>query len=313
MAVTDFSVSETSHTPAMAKPGFGKRAVPLGRPPQRGDFAHLPKREAAIASYIDRLPEGAAIGIKTLAGQIDYGQCAIGTALRRLAEAGHLRRIQERLEDGRWVTYTHFSRIARSDGWWASYQRCGEGREDADGEVPEVLEQWEERDEAYEVLARLGEADERMMLSAGDCGALRALAAEWLRRGATARQVVRALTCDLPRNGVSSPRAFAAHRLKEKMPPERRVVVTAAAPPRRMQCVVCGMPARAEALVGGVCDICTGGGRQGGRLRETVDVRGRVAEVRAAIRVARAEAVPAQPSAMRATPRRPAAAVRPRS
>jgi hypothetical protein len=76
----------------MANPGYGKRSVPGQRPRTNHDFAHLPAREAAIASYLDRLPDGADISVKTLAKVLPYGQCALGTALNRLQKAGHLRR-----------------------------------------------------------------------------------------------------------------------------------------------------------------------------------------------------------------------------
>ncbi|MFG2531373.1 hypothetical protein [Streptomyces sp. NPDC048516] len=73
-----------------ARPGYGKREVSAQHPSRPGDFAHLPRREASIAAYLDRLPEGADISVKTLAKVLpDYGRCALRTALRRLSEAGH--------------------------------------------------------------------------------------------------------------------------------------------------------------------------------------------------------------------------------
>lgn len=45
----------------MANPGYGKRSAPDQRPRTAHDFAHLPPREAAIAAYLDRLPDGADI------------------------------------------------------------------------------------------------------------------------------------------------------------------------------------------------------------------------------------------------------------
>ncbi|MBH5336470.1 MarR family transcriptional regulator [Streptomyces pactum] len=108
----------------MAKPGFGKRSVPDQPPRQRGDFAHLPTREAVIATYIDRLPDGAAIDAKTLAKVLpDYGQQAVRSALNALGAAGHLRRLSGTVGEGRtqWVTRTFFSRQARDDAWWAAF------------------------------------------------------------------------------------------------------------------------------------------------------------------------------------------------
>lgn len=94
--------------PPMANPGYGKRTAPGQRPRTAHDFAHLPPREAAIAAFIDRLPDGADISVKTLAKTLPYGQCALRTALNRLQEAGHLRRGREcvttDLGSSRWIT-----------------------------------------------------------------------------------------------------------------------------------------------------------------------------------------------------------------
>ncbi|MCQ8772996.1 hypothetical protein [Streptomyces telluris] len=122
MADADFSVAQRSpHPHPVAAPGYGKRTAPDQAPRRRGDFAHLRPREASIAAFVDRLPEGAAMDAKTLAAHLaDYGQAACRTALRRLSEAGHLRRVTERIKgDGgswHWVTRTYFSRTARDDG-----------------------------------------------------------------------------------------------------------------------------------------------------------------------------------------------------
>ncbi|MDQ0831756.1 hypothetical protein QF032_003600 [Streptomyces achromogenes] len=79
---------------------------------------------AAIAAYVDRLPDGTGISVRTLAKQLPYGQCALRTALNRIQQAGHLRRGRERLETAsgefRWITRTWFTRTARDDGWWAT-------------------------------------------------------------------------------------------------------------------------------------------------------------------------------------------------
>ncbi|MFI0738217.1 MarR family transcriptional regulator [Streptomyces sp. NPDC021100] len=113
-------------TPAypMAKPGFGKREAPDQHPRARADFAHLPAREASIAVFVDRLPEGAAMDAKTLAKLLpNYGQAACRTALRNLVAAGHLisKRMQVIGEHGsRWVTCTFFSRTPRPREWWES-------------------------------------------------------------------------------------------------------------------------------------------------------------------------------------------------
>ncbi|MET7901716.1 hypothetical protein ABZS86_09600 [Streptomyces sp. NPDC005355] len=67
MASHDLSVAPRPHAHPMANPGFGKRGASGQSPRRADDFAHLPRREAAIAAYIDRLPDGTAIDAKTIA------------------------------------------------------------------------------------------------------------------------------------------------------------------------------------------------------------------------------------------------------
>ncbi|MCB5166130.1 hypothetical protein LG634_14970 [Streptomyces bambusae] len=110
----------------LAKPGYGKIAAPEQRPRTADDFARLPAREAAVAAYIDRLPDGSDISVKTLAAVLPlWGQCALRTALNRLTTAGHLHRVRQQLsgQDTRWVTRTFFSRTARDGAWWTTFTR----------------------------------------------------------------------------------------------------------------------------------------------------------------------------------------------
>jgi hypothetical protein len=85
----------------------------------------LPERERYIAGYVDHLPDGAAMDIKSLARSIPlYGQMAVGSALRALGVAGHLRHAQCRVEERgqvRWVTRTFWSRTARDNEWWGAF------------------------------------------------------------------------------------------------------------------------------------------------------------------------------------------------
>lgn len=84
----------------------------------------LPERERYIAGYLDHLPDGAAMDIKTLAKNIPlYGQMAIGSALRALTVAGHLRhaRCQVGESGSRWVTLTYWSRTAHDNEWWGAF------------------------------------------------------------------------------------------------------------------------------------------------------------------------------------------------
>ncbi|CAM5544038.1 hypothetical protein [Streptomyces atroolivaceus] len=108
----------------MAKPGYGKRSMPDQRPRNADDFALLPARERYIAGFIDQLPDGASMDVKSLAKQLPlYGQQAVGSALKALATAGHLRRVRclvGELGQVRWVSRTFWSRTARDNEWWAA-------------------------------------------------------------------------------------------------------------------------------------------------------------------------------------------------
>ncbi|WP_079057884.1 hypothetical protein [Streptomyces cellostaticus] len=164
----------------MANPGYGKRCAPSQLPRTKNDFAHLPPREAAIAAYIDRLPDGADISVKTLAKQLLYGQCALRTALNHLQRSGHLRRGRERLEaeggGSRWITRSWWSRTARADDWWAAFTR---------GDVPEPEQPPDER----------------------------------ARTTRSRAHILRALTEGLP-TPVHHPAALVRRRLIDKLPPE---------------------------------------------------------------------------------------------
>ncbi|MFH9757469.1 MarR family transcriptional regulator [Streptomyces anulatus] len=124
--------SSAPHAPAlsaaypMAKPGYGKRSAPDQQARTRHDFALLPTRERYVAGFVDHLPDGAAMSVKTLAKQLPlYGQQAISTALTALSVAGHLRRVRSAVvgagDETRWVFRTFWSRTARDNEWWNTY------------------------------------------------------------------------------------------------------------------------------------------------------------------------------------------------
>jgi hypothetical protein len=232
----------------MANPGYGKRSAPDQLRRTAHDFAHLPPREAAIAAYIDRLPDGADISVKMLAKTLPYGQCALRTALNRLQREGHLRRGRERLAgaDGiRWITRSWFSRTARADDWWAAFTR---------GDVPEQSPEQARptRSRAHILLAALGRTAPALSLSQADCATLAPLVTEWFARGATEEVVLHALTSGLP-TPVHHPAALVRRRLTDKVPPELPLPRT---PRRILECAECGVPGRPEALPGGVCGGC---------------------------------------------------------
>ncbi|MEU0105118.1 hypothetical protein ABZ313_07065 [Streptomyces sp. NPDC006251] len=279
MANAHFSAALPSAHP-MANPGYGKRSAPDQLPGTKDDFAHLPPREAAIAAYLDRLPDGADISVKTLAKHLPYGQCALGRALNHLQRAGHLRRGRECVTaaDGssRWITRSWWSRTARDDDWWAAFTR---------GDVPQQRQR-PTRSRAHILLAALGRTAPVLSLSQADCGALAPLVEEWFTRGASEEDVLGALTAGLP-TPVHHPAALVRNRLTSKLPPS-----PAPRPPLRiLECANCGAPGRPETLPGGRCGACRGENApaQPTAPLSAPTVRARAAEIRAAMSQRRRE------------------------
>ncbi|MGW3420615.1 hypothetical protein [Streptomyces phaeochromogenes] len=241
----------------MANPGYGKRGAPGQLPRTAHDFAHLPPREAAVAAYIDRLPGGADISVKTLAKTLPYGQCALRTALNNLQRAGHLRRGREHLADSgsaRWITRTWFSRTARDDDWWTAFTR---GDVPKESQEPPAGQGGPTRSRAYILLAALGRTAPSLSLSKAACAELAPLLTEWFTRGATDEHVLQALTAGLP-VPVHSPAAIVRTRLTTKLPPEPEPAPAPRPPLRVLECAKCGTPGRPEALPGGICGPCRG-------------------------------------------------------
>ncbi|MEV7698317.1 MULTISPECIES: MarR family transcriptional regulator [Streptomyces] len=252
-------LSSAPPAPAASRPyrkahcGYGKQTVPAQGPSGAGAFALLPERERYVAGYVDHLPDGAAMDIKSLAKDLPlYGQMAIGTALRALAVAGHLRRVRCRVEgDGRcrWVTLTYWSRTAHDNEWWTA-MLAGEAatgpeqapvrsaepilprQRSAQADITMRTSPYPPRDKpnaagptavaapspACLVLAELGRREPRLALSAADCAALEPLAAAWFARGVSADYLTSALTAGLPER-IGSPVGLVRRRLTDKMPP----------------------------------------------------------------------------------------------
>ncbi|MFF5568985.1 hypothetical protein ACFY7Z_21590 [Streptomyces sp. NPDC012623] len=262
----------------MASPGYGKRSV-AGQPASSADdFALLPGREAAIAGFIDRLPDGADMSVKALAKVMEYGQCALRTALNFLERAGHLLRRREFLVGaggGRWVTRTWFSRAARSDDAWGAPVDAGEsGTGAASVAAPDQAPvsapapapapvaapgTRARRSRAYLVLASVGRRCPALSLSAADCAALEPLAAEWLVRGAGEEDLLRALTDGLPAP-VHHAAGLVRSRLTAKLPPEPpdMPVASGRVMAVMVECDTCRTPGRPEALSDGECGACRG-------------------------------------------------------
>ncbi|MFD0383134.1 hypothetical protein ACFQ2B_14425 [Streptomyces stramineus] len=256
----------------------------------------MPAREAAIAAHIDRLPDGAAVDIKTLAKELPaYGQQAVASALKALSAAGHLRRFREPVEGcTQWVSRSYFSRTARDDAWWKTFlARCPRQPTPSPGASPAQEPVREnarkERSPAYIALASLGCSDPRLTLSAAECAALEELAAEWFARGVTPLEFARILTAGLP-GVIHCPGAFTRKRLIDRMPPEPSRTAYALTPPaaRIMECTGCGVPGRPAALPGGMCRGCRGDARPAERLDEArAAVRARVSQLRTMARASR--------------------------
>ncbi|MDX3687141.1 MarR family transcriptional regulator [Streptomyces sp. AK04-4c] len=290
-------LSSASPTPAASRPyrqartGYGKQTVLAQGPSGAGAFACLPERERYVAGYVDHLPDGAAMDIKSLAKDLPlYGQMAIGTALRALAVAGHLRRVRCRVEGGgqcRWVTLTYWSRTAHDNEWWAA-RLAGEAAtapEQAPSAEPAIVPQQRRPgpnaptpppapdcqtgegtpstvappSPAYLTLAELGRSEPRLALSAADCAALEPFADAWFARGVSADYLTSALTAGLPER-IGSPIGLVRRRLTDKMPPH--LPVPAQGPPGApvrsvlVECTDCGRPGPAEALPDGLCRPC---------------------------------------------------------
>jgi hypothetical protein len=270
--VVDSQFSAAPHP--LAKPGYGKIAAPEQAPRTARDFADLPAREAAVGGYIDRLPDGSDISVKTLAAVLPlWGQCALRTALNRLATAGHLHRVRERLPgpETRWVTRTYFSRTARDGGWWARFTRRDAPAPAAPPPpepaappppAPAPAERAAPGPElpapaadAYGILAALGGTAPALALSKADCTALAPLVGLWLARGATPDRIRLALAVRLP-PVVHHPAAFVRKRLEAKLPAARSPRTPDPAPALRAECAGCGAPGLPTAFVEGRCRAC---------------------------------------------------------
>ncbi|MEV5159624.1 MarR family transcriptional regulator [Streptomyces sp. NPDC053728] len=290
--------SSVPPAPAASRPyrkahtGYGKQTIPAQGPSVASAFDLLPERERYVGAYVDHLPDGAAMDIKSLAKDLPlYGQMAIGTALRALAVAGHLRRVRCRVEGAgqcRWVTLTYWSRTAHDNEWW-TVKLAGEAANAEQAPAPSAepaVVPWQRTAErpavsaptepqgepsagapkgaaapspAYLTLAELGRSEPRLALSAADCTALEPLAAAWFERGVSADYLTSALAAGLP-EPIRSPIGLVRRRLTDKMPPHLPAEpVPAQGLPLRsvlVECTDCGRPGPADALPDGLCRPC---------------------------------------------------------
>ncbi|MGC2998076.1 helix-turn-helix domain-containing protein [Streptomyces sp. G35A] len=199
-----------------------------------------------LGVHLQSLPKGAPADIKTLAARFPEGATRIAAALRELEAHGYLRRERVRTPTGRIVTRT----VSCNQPAAARHRAEAPGRpEPRAAEAPQRQERCEEStphrpprekrapykplpavpspaypapallQAATDLLADLHRHDPRLLLSACDTAHLAPGVAAWLERDVAPAAVRRALTADLPPEGVRRPAALLAHRLADRLPP----------------------------------------------------------------------------------------------
>ena len=179
-----------------------------------------------LALYIQSLPTGASVDIKTLASRFPEGRDRIAAALRDLETHGYLRRTRERVSGGRIVTRTVSCNRPGHRGRTGEDQAPGPPKKRQPPRkrllpavpqpgypAPALIQQ------AIDVLAGLRRHDPRLFLSATDAEHLAPGVAAWLERDLTPTAVREALTADLPAEPLHRPAALLAHRLATQLPP----------------------------------------------------------------------------------------------
>ncbi|MER7106443.1 helix-turn-helix domain-containing protein [Streptomyces sp. NPDC000229] len=189
--------------------------------------AELSLTAIGLSVHIQSLPTGALVDIKTLAHRFPEGADRIAGALRELEAHGYLRRVRERVSNGRLITRT------------ISCNQPGARRTDDDpsAPAPDAPERPARREPAplavpqpaypapsllrtaLDVLAGLHRQDPRLLLSARDAERLAPGVAAWLERDVSADSVRDALTTNLPPDRLHRPAALLAHRLTAQLPP----------------------------------------------------------------------------------------------
>ncbi|MEV8451347.1 hypothetical protein AB0467_01780 [Streptomyces sp. NPDC052095] len=100
-------------------------------------------------------------------------------------------------------------------------------------ELPEVAE-------SERVLLSLRHAHPQLHLGVREARGLADAAAEWIRRGVSAADLRRALTSELPREGVRSAVGFLRHRLVQKLPaPPAAPAAAPVSPPPARELIAC--------------------------------------------------------------------------
>ncbi|WP_193433471.1 helix-turn-helix domain-containing protein [Streptomyces fodineus] len=198
-----------------------------------------------LGVHLQSLPQGAPADIKTLAARFPEGATRIAAALRELEAHGYLRRERHRTPTGHIVTRT----VSCNQPAAARHPTVVPGRPRT--RAAETSQRWEVCEDstprrtrekpvprkplpavpspafaapalleaAAGLLAGLHSHDPRLLLSARDTAHLAPGVAAWLERDVAPAAVRRALTADLPPEGVRRPAALLAHRLTAQLPP----------------------------------------------------------------------------------------------
>ncbi|MEU5089461.1 helix-turn-helix domain-containing protein [Streptomyces sp. NPDC021356] len=215
----------------------------------------------ALAVHIQSLPAHAPVDIKTLADRFPEGRTRIAAGLRELEAHGYLRRVREHTPTGRIITRTISCNQPHSAAHRGHASVPTPAPRAASGDLPtapaeppaghgEPREPRKQRQplpsvpqpayaspallqQAADLLATLHREDPRLLLSACDTADLAPGVAAWLQYEVPPAAVRRALTADLPPEGVRRPAALLAHRLTAQLPPPPPVRAPATPPSER--------------------------------------------------------------------------------
>lgn len=177
-----------------------------------------------LGVYIQSLPEGADVTVKTLTNRFTEGEITVRRALNELVVEGYLERHRVPLGGGRFAT-----RIVSYDkpGCGLPVRRAeapGPPEPEPEPETVQAAVEPEPADlpgPAADLLARLRTVDTRLLLPWREVLRLAPAVDEWLARAATPAQIVRTLTAALPPAHVPihHPGRFLEYRLSAIQPP----------------------------------------------------------------------------------------------
>ncbi|MCX4806294.1 helix-turn-helix domain-containing protein [Streptomyces sp. NBC_01214] len=191
-----------------------------------------------LAVYIQSVPDGVSVTAKALTLRFREGETTIRRALNELEEAGYLERRRIPLGGGRFATRT------------LAYDKpgCALVPEAAPVPAQPAVPRTEAEPvptaptgPAADLLARLRTVDARLILSVRDVQRLSPAVEEWLARHATAEQITRTLTANLPPAPIPihHPPRFLEHRLTTLLPPPLPVSAPVPQRPRPAPLITC--------------------------------------------------------------------------